>query len=48
MEAFLSTHSRHPHCFSYMFSGYKKEFEDDANQVMEKIEEIVHRGRYRT
>ena len=47
MEAFESTHSRYPQCFDYVFEGYKKQFQGDARAVMEKIEEIVRRGRYR-
>jgi Kae1-associated kinase Bud32 len=47
MEAFESTHSRYPQCFGYVFEGYKKQFQGDATTVMEKIEEIVRRGRYR-
>jgi Kae1-associated kinase Bud32 len=47
MEAFESTHSRFPQCFEYVFEGYKKQFEGNAAAVMEKIDEIVRRGRYR-
>jgi TP53 regulating kinase-like protein len=47
MEAFDSTHSRHPECFTYVFEGYTKQFQGDVSTVMEKIEEIVRRGRYR-
>jgi Kae1-associated kinase Bud32 len=47
MEAFESTHSQHPQCFTYVFEGYKKQFKGDASAVMKKIEEIVRRGRYR-
>jgi Kae1-associated kinase Bud32 len=47
MEAFNSTHSRHPECFTYVFEGYTKQLQSDASTVMEKIEEIVRRGRYR-
>lgn len=47
MEAFESTHSQHPHCFEHVFEGYKKQFNGDASEVMEKIDDIVQRGRYR-
>ena len=47
MEAFESTHSRHPKCFEYVLEGYKKEFRGNANPVIKKIEDIVKRGRYR-
>lgn len=47
MEAFESTHSKYSHCFSYVFEGYKREFQGDASSVMKKIEDIVRRGRYR-
>lgn len=47
MEAFESTHSQHPLCFTYVFEGYTTQFHGDAAAVMEKIEEIVRRGRYR-
>lgn len=47
MEAFESTHSRHPDCFDYVLEGYKKEFSGNAGTVIKKIEDIVKRGRYR-
>jgi len=47
MEAFESTHSRYPMCFKYVFEGYTKQFHGDAAVVLEKIDEIVKRGRYR-
>ena len=47
MEAFESTHSRHPDCFDYVIEGYKKEFCGNANAVIKKTEDIVTRGRYR-
>ena len=47
MEAFESTHSRHPDCFDYVLEGYKKEFSGNAGAVIKKIEDIVKRGRYR-
>lgn len=47
MEAFESTHSRHPECFSLVFEGYTKRFQGDATSVKKKIDDIVRRGRYR-
>jgi Kae1-associated kinase Bud32 len=47
MEAFGSTHSQYPECFTYVFEGYKKNLTQDASVVWNKIEEIVQRGRYR-
>jgi Kae1-associated kinase Bud32 len=47
IEAFESTHSQHPKCFEYVLEGYKKEFRGNANAVINKIEDIVKRGRYR-
>ena len=47
MEAFESTHSQYPKCFSYVFEGYSKQFHGDASAVMNKIDDIVQRGRYR-
>lgn len=47
MEAFESTHSRYSHCFHDVFEGYEKQFHGDASDVMEKIQDIVQRGRYR-
>jgi len=47
MEAFTSTHSQHPDCFTSVFEGYTRQYQGDASKVMEKIEEIVRRGRYR-
>ena len=47
MEAFESTHSQHPECFSQVFTGYTKQFHGDASLVLKKIEDIVQRGRYR-
>jgi Kae1-associated kinase Bud32 len=47
MEAFESTHSKHPDCFNYVLEGYTKQFQGDVSSVVEKIEEIVRRGRYR-
>jgi len=47
MEAFESTHSKYSHCFEYVLEGYTKHFRGDGSTVVEKIEEIVRRGRYR-
>lgn len=47
MEAIESTHSKYSDYFSYVLDGYKKELKEDANLVIQKIEEIVKRGRYR-
>ena len=47
MEAIESTHSKYSNCFDYVLDGYKKELKNDANLVINKINEIVKRGRYR-
>ncbi|MEM0467549.1 MAG: KEOPS complex kinase/ATPase Bud32 [Candidatus Thermoplasmatota archaeon] len=47
MEAFESTHSQYPECFSYVLEGYQMEYTGDAKAVIMKIDEIVQRGRYR-
>ena len=47
MEAFESTHSRHPKCFDYVLEGYKKTYSGNADSVIRKIRDIVKRGRYR-
>jgi TP53 regulating kinase-like protein len=47
MEAIDSTHSKYSNCFDYVLEGYKKELKDDPNLVINKIQEIVKRGRYR-
>lgn len=47
MEAFESTHSQYPMCFSYVFEGYSRQYKGDASAVMDKIDDIVQRGRYR-
>jgi len=47
MEAIESTHSKYSDYFKYVLEGYKKELKADANQVINKIEDIVRRGRYR-
>lgn len=45
MEAFKSTHSEINYCFEYVLNGYKEEYEK-AKEVIEKMNEIVKRGRY--
>lgn len=47
MEAIESTHSKYLDYFKFILEGYKKELIIDANLVINKIEEIVKRGRYR-
>jgi len=47
MEAFESTHSKHPSCFTYVLEGYQNESPALAKVVRVKIDEIVKRGRYR-
>ena len=47
MEAFESTHSKYSRCFAYVLEGYTKQFWGDSSAVVQKIEEIVQRGRYR-
>jgi len=47
MEAIESTHSKYADYFKFVLDGYKKELKQDANLVINKIEEIVKRGRYR-
>jgi len=47
MEAFESTHSQYSHCFEYVLEGYTKHYKKDGAAIVEKIEEIVRRGRYR-
>ena len=47
MEAFESTHSKYPQCFKYVLEGYKKQYNSNANAVINKIDDIVKRGRYR-
>ena len=47
MEAIESTHSKYADYFKFVLEGYKKELIEDANLVINKIEEIVKRGRYR-
>lgn len=47
MEAFESTHSKYSYCFEYVLEGYSKHYRGDGTAVVEKIDEIVRRGRYR-
>lgn len=47
MEAFDSTHSQHPHCFKDVLEGYQREYQGDVSAVLQKIDDIVKRGRYR-
>lgn len=47
MEAIESTHSKYSNCFDYVLEGYKKVLKKDADQVVNKIQDIVKRGRYR-
>jgi len=47
MEAIESTHSKNSNYFKYVLDGYKKEYKNNANSIIKKIEEIVKRGRYR-
>jgi len=47
MEAFESTHSQNKNCFNYVIDGYKKEYNFNVNAVVNKIQDIVKRGRYR-
>jgi Kae1-associated kinase Bud32 len=45
MEAFESTHPEFMDEFKYIIEGYSKEFKS-ATQVVNKIQEIIKRGRY--
>ena len=47
MEAIESTHSKYSDYFNYVLEGYKQELKGNPNLVIQKIEEIVKRGRYR-
>lgn len=47
MEAFESTHSKYSYCFEDVFKGYEQQYKGNASEVMEKIKDIVQRGRYR-
>ena len=47
MEAFESTHSEYPDSFKKVWKGYEKAFDGDASCVLQKIKDIIRRGRYR-
>ena len=47
MEAIESTHSKYNNCFEYVIEGYKKELKNNANLVINKINDIIKRGRYK-
>ena len=47
MEAFESTHSQHPHLFTWVIQGYRNTYTGNTQSVEHKIKEIVKRGRYR-
>jgi len=47
MEAIESTHSQYSNCFNYVIEGYKEEYDNDSKLVINKIKDIVKRGRYR-
>ncbi|MDH7518066.1 MAG: KEOPS complex kinase/ATPase Bud32 [Candidatus Thermoplasmatota archaeon] len=47
MEAIESTHSKHSKCFEYVLEGYRREYRGNPEHVINKIDEIVKRGRYR-
>ncbi len=47
MEAIESTHSKYSNCFKYVLDGYRKEYKGNPEHVINKIDEIVKRGRYR-
>jgi len=47
MEAFESTHSRFSSCFDDVLVGYKRQYRGDPIMVIDTIDDIVHRGRYR-
>ena len=47
MEAIESTHSKYSKCFEYVLEGYRKEYKGNPEHVINKIDEIVKRGRYR-
>lgn len=47
MEAFESTHSLFSHCFKDVLDGYKRQFYGDVSLVINTIDDIVKRGRYR-
>jgi TP53 regulating kinase-like protein len=35
-------------CFNYVLQGYKKEYGEKAEEVIQRLEDIENRGRYRT
>ena len=47
MEAIESTHSKYSKYFKYILEEYQKENPKEAHKVINKINEIVKRGRYR-
>ncbi len=47
MEAFESTHSEFPDCFQNVLKGYKDLMKDKSKEVIDKIDDIIKRGRYR-
>jgi Kae1-associated kinase Bud32 len=47
MEAIESTHSKYSDYFKYVLEGYQNKYHGNAKQVINKINEIVKRGRYR-
>ncbi len=47
MEAFESTHSQKPQCFTWVMDGYRTHYKGKSKTVEQKILEIVKRGRYR-
>jgi Kae1-associated kinase Bud32 len=47
MEAMESTHAQHATNFQYVLEGYKKTYPLHADEVIQKIDDIVMRGRYR-
>ena len=47
MEAYESTHSQHPSCFSSTLIGYQQVYKGNVEQVIKTVDDIVKRGRYR-
>jgi Kae1-associated kinase Bud32 len=47
MEAFTSTHSQYPDCFTHVWTGYQQVYQGDSHAVFQTIQEIIKRGRYR-
>jgi Kae1-associated kinase Bud32 len=47
MEAFESTHSEFPDCFQNVLKGYKSLMKERSKEVIDKIDDIIRRGRYR-